>query len=40
MLIVHKWLKGKEMGVPDSDRMRQIQCPERDTGGEERGKGD
>jgi len=39
MLIVHKWLKGKEMDIHDSDRMRQIQCPERDTGGEERGKG-
>src|SRR6266699_2978570 len=39
MPTVYKWLKGKEMGVSDSDRMRQIQCPERDTGGEERGKG-
>src|ERR1700751_2194408 len=35
----YKRLKRKEMGVPNRGRMPQIQCPERDSGGEERGKG-
>src|SRR6266699_5389351 len=30
-----KRLKGKEMTVPDSNKIQQIQCAERDTGGEE-----
>jgi hypothetical protein len=34
-----KRLKRKEMGVPKRNKMRQIQCAERDTGGEEREKG-
>jgi hypothetical protein len=35
----YKRLKRKEMGVQNRGRMPQIQCPERDSGGEERGKG-
>src|SRR5713226_10433684 len=34
----YKQLKGKEMGVPNRDKLAQIQCLERDTGGEEEGK--
>jgi hypothetical protein len=30
----YKRLKGKEMGVPESDRMPQIPCLERDSVGE------
>jgi hypothetical protein len=30
-----KRLKGKEMSVPDSNNMEQIQCAEGDSGGEE-----
>jgi hypothetical protein len=30
--------KGKEMGVPNCNKTEQIQCPERDTEGEEEGK--
>ena len=30
-----KRLKGKEMTIPDSNKIQQIQCAERDTGGEE-----
>src|SRR5260370_753227 len=33
-----KRLKGKEMSVPDSNNMEQIQCAEGDSGGEEREK--
>jgi len=31
-----KGLKGKEMCVPDGNKMGQIQCAERDSGGEQR----
>jgi hypothetical protein len=34
----YKWLKGKEMGVLESDRMPEIQCLERDTVSEQKGK--
>jgi hypothetical protein len=34
-----KRLKRKEMSVPDSNNMEQIQCAEGDSGGEEREKG-
>jgi hypothetical protein len=33
-----KRLKGKEMSVPDRNKMQQIQYAERDTEGEEREK--
>jgi hypothetical protein len=33
-----KRLKGKEMSVPERNKMQQIQCAERDTVGEEREK--
>ena len=38
MLAGYKQLKGKEMDVQECNRRAQIQCLERDTGGEEEGK--
>jgi hypothetical protein len=35
-----KRLKGKEMSVPERNKMQQIQCAERDAEGEEREKTD
>jgi hypothetical protein len=38
MFLGYKRLKGKEMGVPESDRMPQIPCLERDSAGERKEK--
>jgi len=40
MLAGYKQLKGKEIDVQECNRKAQIQCLERDSGGEEEGKGE